>query len=209
MDVWGEIAATRRETADYLETLDDDAWEKASLCAGWKVKDVAAHMVMPLTVSMPKVMLKMVGTGFSFDKANDRISREIAEKSSPPELIDTLRAKADSRFKPPGGSPEMPLADAVIHSLDIRRPLNAPPFVPGNRAEAVLDFLAHGKNRGFVEKNRLQGLRFEATDIDWNSGTDGQLVRGPAESLILAMSGRNAALDDLEGDGVELLRSRS
>jgi hypothetical protein len=71
-----------------------------------------------------------------------------------------------------------------------------------------LNFLAHGKNRGFVEKNRLAGLRFEATDIEWNSGTDGKLVRGPSESLILAMSGRDGALDDLEGDGVELLRSR-
>ena len=208
MDVWEEIAATRRETADYLETLDDAAWETQSLCAGWKVKDVAGHMVMPLTVGTPRIMLKMATTGFNFDRANDKLSRELAAKKSPTELAAMLRANAENKFKPPGGTPEMPLTDAVVHSLDIRRPLNAPPFVPGNRAEAVLNFLAHGRNRAFVAKNRLDGLRFEATDIDWNSGTEGKLVRGPAESLILAMSGRNDALDDLEGDGVEVLRSR-
>lgn len=208
MDVWAEIAATRRETADYLETLDDQAWETSSLCEGWKVKDVAAHLVMPLTVSIPKLMLKMAGNGFSFDKANDKMSRQIASTTPRAELIAALRARADKRFKPPGGTPEMPLADAVIHSSDIRRPLNAPALLPGNRAEAVLNFLAHGKNSGFVAKNRLAELRFEATDLDWNSGNEGQLVRGPAEALIMAMSGRNAALDDLEGDGVEVLRSR-
>jgi hypothetical protein len=196
MDVWEEIAATRRETADYLATLDDDAWNTPSLCKGWKVKDVAAHMVMPLTVSTPKLLLKMAGTGFDFDKANDKMSREIAANTPSADIVATLR-----------GTPEMPLADAVIHSLDIRRPLNAPPLLPGNRAEAVLNFLMRGK-RGFVEKKRLEGLRFEATDIDWNSGTDGKLVRGPAASLILVLSGRNDALDDLKGDGVEMLRAR-
>lgn len=209
MDVWEETAATRRETADYLDTLDDDAWNRPSLCAGWKIKDVAGHMVMPLTVSAPKLMLKMVGAGFNFDKASDRISREIASTTPRTELIATLRANADKKFKPPGGTPEMPLADAVIHALDIRRPLNAPPFLPGNRAEAVLNFLAHGRTRGFVERNRLDGLRFEATDIQWNSGTEGKLVRGPSEALILAMSGRNDALADLEGEGVEVLRWRA
>src|SRR5436309_1565152 len=124
MDVWAEIAATRRETADYLETLDDQAWETASLCQGWKVKDVAAHLVMPLTVSVPRIMLKVAGNGFSFDKANDKLSRQIAATTPRAELIATLRAKAEKRFMPPRGTPEMPLADAVIHSSDIRRPLN-------------------------------------------------------------------------------------
>jgi uncharacterized protein (TIGR03083 family) len=97
----------------------------------------------------------------------------------------------------------------AIHSSDIRRPLGAPPEIPGNRAEAILDFLAKNKAQGFVAKGRLDGLRFEATDVEWNSGNEGQLVRGPAEALILAISGRKVALDDLEGEGVATLRSRS
>ena len=207
MDVWDEIAAGRREMADYLETLDDKAWDTPSLCRGWNVRDVAGHLVMPLTTSVPKIVMRTIGS-LSFDKANDKMAREIGARSTPKEIAAILRREAENKFKPPSGTPEMPLADLVIHSGDIRRPLNAPSQMPGNRAETVLNFLAHGRTRAFVEKNRLAGLRFEATDIDWNSGTDGKLVRGPAEALIMAMSGRDAALDDLEGDGVEVLRSR-
>jgi hypothetical protein len=33
MDVFGEVASARRELADYLDTLDDDAWKTQSLCS--------------------------------------------------------------------------------------------------------------------------------------------------------------------------------
>lgn len=209
MDTWAEISAARRELADQLETLDGDAWNTPSLCDKWTVKQVVGHVVMPLTTSIPKIMLAMVGSGFNFDKANDKLSRKIGDEKSPKELVAMLRNNADKKFTPPGAGPEAPLSDITIHSADIRRPLGLPALVPGNRAEAILDFLAKSKAQGFVAKGRLAGLRFEATDIDWNSGTEGRLVRGPSEALILALAGRDVALDDLEGDGVATLRSRS
>lgn len=209
MDTWAEITTARHELADQLETLDDKAWNTPSLCDGWTVKQVVGHLVMSLTTPIPKIMLSVAGSGFSFDKANDKLSRKTADEKSPAELIEALRTNADKKIKPPGMGPSAPLSDITIHSADIRRPLGLPALVPGNRAEAILDFLAKSKAQGFVAKGRLAGLRFEATDIDWNSGTEGQLVRGPSEALILALSGRDVALDDLEGDGVATLRSRS
>ena len=91
--------------------------------------------------------------------------------------------------------------------MTLRRPKNAPAFVPGNRPEAVLNFMVHSQ-AGYVARNRIEGVRFEATDIEWDSGTKGLLVRGTADALMRAMSGRTAALDELEGDGVEVLRNR-
>ena len=90
--------------------------------------------------------------------------------------------------------------------MTLRRRKDAPAFLPGNRPEAVLNFMVHSQ-AGYVARNRIEGVRFEATDIDWSSGTDGKLVRGTADALIRAMSGRPAALDELEGDGVEALRA--
>ncbi len=55
--------------------------------------------------------------------------------------------------------------------------------------------------------SRTKGLRLEATDLDWASGS-GPVVRGSAGDLALAISGRLGALDDLRGDGVDVLRSR-
>jgi len=206
MDVYAEIAAARRELADYLDTLDDQAWETQSLCSKWTVRDVAAHLSMPLTTSLPTVMLATART-FSFDKANDKLSRERAAKLSPKELAAALRDNAEHRFKPPFLGPEAPLTDITVHGSDIRRPLGATVPVPKERATAVLDFLMKAP-QGFVSKKRLAGLRFEATDIEWSHG-EGQLVRGPAEALIMAITGRTAALDDLEGDGVATLRART
>jgi len=89
--------------------------------------------------------------------------------------------------------------------VTLRRPTDAPAFLPGNRPEAILDFMVHSQ-AGYAARSGIDGVRFEATDIDWNSGTDGVLVRGTADALIKAMSGRTGALDELEGDGVEVLR---
>jgi hypothetical protein len=46
-----------------------------------------------------------------------------------------------------------------------------------------------------------------ATDAGWNHG-DGPAVEGPILDLLLAMTGRTAALDSLSGEGVSTLRSR-
>ena len=92
--------------------------------------------------------------------------------------------------------------------MTLRRPKDAPAFLPGNRPEAILNFMVHSQ-AGYVARNRIEGVRFEATDIDWSSDTDGVLVRGTADALIKAMSGRVGALDELEGDGVEVLRGRA
>jgi 1,4-alpha-glucan branching enzyme len=72
---------------------------------------------------------------------------------------------------------------------------------------AVLNFMVHSP-AGYVARNHIDGVRFEATDLEWNSGTDGLAVRGTADALMRVMSGRPAALDELEGDGVEVLRAR-
>ena len=186
MDVYGEIASARRELADYLDTLDDKAWQTQSLCSQWTVREVAGHLSMPLSTSGPKFLASVVANGFNFDKTNDKLSRARAAKLTPPELAASLRDNAEHKFKPPFFGPEAPLTDLVVHNSDIRRPLGQTVPVPKERATAVLDFLV-GAPRGFVEKRRIAGLRFEATDVDWSHG-DGQLVRGPAEALILALT---------------------
>jgi hypothetical protein len=51
------------------------------------------------------------------------------------------------------------------------------------------------------------GLRFEATDMDWSSGS-GPVVSGDAEALLMAIGGRAAAVEDLAGAGVAEFRTR-
>ena len=54
---------------------------------------------------------------------------------------------------------------------------------------------------------RLRGLTFAATDLAWTTGK-GSAVEGPAESLLMAMAGRPAALPELSGPGLSTLAER-
>jgi uncharacterized protein (TIGR03083 family) len=45
------IAAERRELAEVLMDLPAERWDEATLCAGWRVREVVAHMTMPYRYS--------------------------------------------------------------------------------------------------------------------------------------------------------------
>jgi uncharacterized protein (TIGR03083 family) len=98
------------------------------------------------------------------------------------------------------------LVDQMVHHQDVRRPLGLAREIPGDRLRAALE--AAPAVAGPVRaKKRAAGLRLEATDVDWSTGT-GPVVRGTGEALLLALTGRQVALAELEGDGVAVLRQR-
>ena len=98
------------------------------------------------------------------------------------------------------------LGEAVIHSADIRRPLGMSREYPEEALTRVADFFK-GSNLLIGAKRRIGGLALRATDSDWSTGS-GPEVTGPHLSLVLAMTGRSAALADLSGEGLATLRAR-
>lgn len=206
MDTFAEIADERRGLADLLSGLTAEQQATQSLCSEWRVHDVVAHLVVPLEVGIPRFAVAMLVSRGNFDRANVRLTREQARRPFG-ELLEVLRSKADTRFTPPGAGPEAPLTDVLVHGLDIRWPLGLPRVIPEQRLRTSLDYVTDPASRGVVAKGTLEGLRFEADDIDWTHGS-GPVVRGPAEALLLALTGRTAALDHLGGDGAPTLRAR-
>lgn len=205
-DVFAMIAVERRRTADLLDGLSDDQWNTPSLCNGWRVREVVAHLSMPFTVSIPRLAIKMIAARGSFDTVADRFAR--ADARSNAELVAILRSNAEDRFTPPGFGPEAPLTDIVVHSQDICEPLGIVRAIDDEPAAVILDMLASPKaSRGFVRKDLLDGLRLTATDTGWTHG-EGAEVSGTAASLIMTISGRRVAEDQLSGGGAAMLRSR-
>lgn len=205
VDTFAEIADERRGIADLASRLTAEQLATPSLCSGWSVHDVLAHLVVPLEVGIPRFALTMLTSRGNFDRANDRLTRRLARPTT--ELAEVLRRKAESRFTPPGSGPEAPLTDLVVHGLDIRRPLGLPREIPPVRLRTALDFAVTAPVAGAATRRALAGLRFETDDLDWSSGS-GPTVRGPADALVLAITGRATALDSLDGDGLPVLRSR-
>jgi len=201
------ISSERRDLADLVESLTPEQLATPSLCGDWTVQQVAAHLLMPMSVPLPRFVLAAVRARGNFDVANDRVTRAFAQRPAA-DIAAGLRAKADHRFHPPGFGHEAPLTELLIHGQDLRRPLGLSWTFPPDGLTVALDMLAGPKaHRGFVPRGRLDGLRFEASDVDWSRG-DGPLVRGPGASLAYAMSGRPVALAELTGDGVDVLRGR-
>jgi uncharacterized protein (TIGR03083 family) len=48
-DIWPVVHAERRALAADLADLSPEQWQTPSLCAGWSVHDVLAHMVATTT----------------------------------------------------------------------------------------------------------------------------------------------------------------
>lgn len=198
-------AQERRRVADLIDDLDDAQLATPSLCAGWDVKTVGAHLVSFLVEGTFRVAGLGVRRGGA-DRAIDEAARRHAERPAA-EIAATLRDLADRRyFRPPPQAPGL-LAEVLVHSGDIRIPLGLP-FEPDPQPTATaLDFLTGPMPIGVVPLRRLRGICFQATDMDRTWGR-GRVIRGRAAELLMAAVGRTAMLDALDGPGVSLLRQR-
>lgn len=201
------IADERRRMADLVDSLDSRQLETRSLCAAWSVKEVVGHLVAAVAAANSSALLLLVRSGFKIHQANARLASKMAGRPAG-ELAAMLRAHADNPFRPPIVGHPGQLTDLQVHGQDIRRPLGLPQELRPDRLRVSLDFLVGGRAVGFVPRRRPAGLRFEATDLDWAWG-DGPLIRGTGEAVLLALTGRRAALPDLSGDGVAELRRRT
>lgn len=205
MDVFDALRRERLRLADELEGLTPEQWEVQSLCAQWRVRDVLAHLVASTDMRLAVMFGRLLRNGFNVDRTLSQQAREMGQRP-PQELLPELRERAASRHTPPGAKPINLMSDCVMHSQDIRRPLGLPCTIDPATLRAAADFLATNDFNCRSAK-RAAGLRLVATDVDWSHG-DGPEVRGPLEALVMSIAGRVAACSDLDGPGVDELRSR-
>jgi uncharacterized protein (TIGR03083 family) len=201
---WPLIHAERQALAADLATLDDAGWTTPSLCGEWSVRQVLGHMIATAKMTPPMFFAKLAGSGFSFSSMTTKdIQRETA--GTPAETLAEFRRLATATSHPPGPADTW-LGETIVHGEDIRRPLGITRDYPIAAVVRVADFYK-GSNLLIGAKKRIAGLSLRATDAEWSTG-DGPEVTGSAISLVLAMTGRAAALGDLSGDGLATLRSR-
>lgn len=203
--MWTTIAAERGALAEDLAALPEEQWETPSLCEEWTVHDALAHMTSTAHTSAPGFVMGLARAGFAFEKFS-RGNIERWRGDTPAETLQRFRDVQHSRTHPPGPSTTW-LGETIVHAEDIRRPLGIRHEYPLDAVRQVMDFY-QGSNAIIGTKKRIAGVTLQATDTDWSHGS-GPEVRGPLLSLLLAGSGRRAALDDLAGDGVGVLRARS
>ena len=206
MEMWASIKNGREALGGYLAGLSEADWNRPSLCAGWTVKDVAAHMLVIPTKSKGQVFRSFLGSGFNLEKMNAKYVRTITAEMSAADIAAATRTSAGSRFMPPGLKLSGVLTELVVHSSDISEGVGRAFDLPVEDYVAALDHLKTVQPV-LGSKKRIAGLTLRATDTAWSTGS-GPVVEGPAQQLLLAVAGRRTALDRLSGDGLATMRAR-
>ncbi|QJY46791.1 maleylpyruvate isomerase family mycothiol-dependent enzyme [Pseudonocardia broussonetiae] len=204
---WRVIAAERRALADLLDGLTPQEWEGPTLCDGWRVRDVAAHVALtPQHPSTGAMLVGAVRARGDFDRLNHDLS--VAHAARPPaRLVEELRMHAESRRLPFVTSYRNLLMDVITHVQDVAVPLGLHHDPPADGAQAAAQRV-WDMGWPFHARRRLRGLRLVATDGPFAAG-EGEEVRGSTVALLLLMSGRTAAAArDLTGPGTARLATR-
>jgi uncharacterized protein (TIGR03083 family) len=187
-DLPDQVAGAFDALADALAPLDEQAWDTPSLCAGWRIREVVAHVTMAARYDGPAYMSELEQAGGDFTTLSNTIaSRDGALPTQT--LVGQLREPAMQAWTPPGGGHLGALNHVVVHGLDATVPLGlARPFTD-ETMRTLLDSLVAGGHQHFGVA-LPEGLA--ATDLDWTSGT-GEPLRGSAADLVLRLTGRQLA----------------
>lgn len=184
-EIWRCVDTQRAELADLIDTLDAQQWMAPSLCDGWRVRDVAAHLTHS-HMSPARAIVEAVKSGFRFDPMIRRLGVEDPRSQS--EIAAALRAMVGARKRVPGTSVQQPLIELLVHGQDMTVPLGIDRPMPIAAAVEAADRLSRMKFP-LNAMARLDGIRLIATDADFTAG-QGREVRAPIRDVVLVLAGR-------------------
>ncbi|MGE3285768.1 MAG: maleylpyruvate isomerase family mycothiol-dependent enzyme [Pseudonocardia sp.] len=204
-DIWPVVHAERAALIADLETLTPEQWATPSLCEGWDVHDVLAHLVDVARTTRLGFVLAMARARFDFDRQNaDGLAAH--RGATPTDTLAAFRAVRTWTATPPAPL-ETRLGEAFVHGEDIRRPLGLRGSYPTPYVVRSLALQVRTDELWGGGKQRVAGVTLQATDAEYRHG-DGPVVEGPALALLLVTCGRSVALDELSGPGLERLAAR-
>lgn len=188
-DIWRYIDDQRTDLADLVDGMDDASRNTPSLCDGWTVRDVAAHVTQS-QMSFGRATLELLRYRFRFNTMMHRMA--VDDSRSPQELASAMRAMPGSRRHPPGTSELDPLADVLVHGQDIAVPLGITRPMP-TEAAAVAAQRLWDMGFPYHAKRTFRGIRFVADDTTLALG-EGREFTAPVRDILMVLSGRDAPL---------------
>jgi uncharacterized protein (TIGR03083 family) len=201
---WPLVHAERAVLAADLADLTDQQWATPSLCTGFTVRQVLAHLAAGASLNPARWLAGVIRCRFDFDKM---VAMRLAEQlgAHPAQTLARFRRVVTSTVKAPVPV-EAVLGEAIVHGEDIRKPLGIHRDYPLTTLTTLAGYY-QGSDLVVPAKRRIDGLRLQASDGPFATGS-GPLVSGRTLALIMAMAGRVTFCDELEGAGVAILRAR-
>lgn len=202
--LWTMVHAERAALATDLETLTAEQWRHPTLCGEWNVEEVVAHLTAVASVGQWRWFRSILAAGFRPAVHN---RRRLAEHRGtiPAETLDRFRAVRDSTVAPSSDTAAY-LGEVLVHAQDIRQPLGIEREPQVEALTPVAEFYA-GRNFTVPSRSTAAGLRLQADDGPFAAGS-GPEITGSTLALVMAMAGRGAYVERLDGPGVQTLRAR-
>jgi uncharacterized protein (TIGR03083 family) len=184
MDLHALIRDSFTRLADSLEQQAPEVWDQPSLCAGWRVRDVVAHVTMPARLTAEQFGAELAAVGGDFQLLSDTIAVRDGELPIA-EHLTNLRSPQLAEWEPPGGGAIGALNHAVVHTLDVTNALGHPRACTDETAKVILENLTTGGVAARFDVD-LSTVRLQADDIDWSSGSGRDVIAPAAEIISLA-----------------------
>ena len=194
----------RADFAAFLATLSPQQWQAPTLCAGWRVRDVVAHVIGYDDLDTRRLLAYVIQGRLRLGRVNAAALARYHARS-PEQLLALLTDHPQPRGVPAALGGRVGLTEALIHHQDIRRPLGQPRTIPRERLLPALRIALIAPDIGGLW--RIRGVRLVATDLPFSAGI-GQEVRGPAEALLMTIAGRHGVAGELPGPGQRKLARR-
>ena len=163
------------------------------MCSGWRVRDVAGHLIWRLGLSGVDLVgsgLASIGRkGFNFNRIVAEIAREQAAAPTAV-LVEQLREIASNKLAGDGRNGIIELTEAVVHAYDVTEALGLSlrlsPRSTGSVALARTKMPFAGKAARLASKRALR-----ATDARWQIGS-GPALDATAGEIIMHLFGRRS-----------------
>ena len=195
-DLQPAIAAEFTHLADLLAAASGAQWDTWSLCEGWRVREVIAHLTMAARYPEQEFMAELQRHNFDFTSLSNEIASRDAQLPAD-QLVACLRSEVMAHWTPPGGGYHGALNHVVIHGLDVTVPLGVPRLCPDETIRVILDGLTRDGGHAHFGM-AIDGRCLQASDLDWSYGS-GAALRGAAGDLASALCGRSLPGGRLDG----------
>jgi uncharacterized protein (TIGR03083 family) len=201
--IWRAVATERASLVELLESLPGTAWDHASLCDGWRVREVVAHLILSTRADLGSILVNLIRARGNLARLIRDTAIRHAHGRTTGQLLAELRECVDSRVTAVGTAPADRLMDVLVHGQDIAAPLGIAREMPVAAARLALERVWQ-MGAPFHARDKLRGCRLVATDGEWTVG-EGPVIEGSVTALLLLITGRPTAQGELIGDGVARL----
>lgn len=202
LETWAMVLSERQRLIDDLAPVTALHWDTASLCRGWSVHDVLAHLVDTAKMGKLAFVWSMVRAKGNFDRANqDGVDR--CKREDPQQTLAAFYEVRELRKSPPADRATR-LVEAIVHGEDIRRPLGIVGEYPAAGVHEAIAYQLRTPVSFGGSRERAAGCRLidAETGSQWGEGAE---VRGRAIDLLLAATGREVSPGLLAGPGAHRL----